>query len=876
MPELLPILVADLLEESARDFLEVVARVNGTAWVPLVAAPVDGSRHLLEVYTPSSTRPLRLNADPTGPPTDLGFPLMLSLLADGCELPLVDGRADDDDPFLERTDVDALGVMDPACSSLGSAPSAETLPRPASTGREDHPTLPRAAGTARHPTSPRLTVEHNATLAGDSKARETAGDAPLIGRAIAGGKLQIESLIGRGMMGAVYRALHRELRIHVAVKVLHASYQRDVDFCRRFYAEALAASRLDHPNLVRVYDFGQEPDGLLYLAMEFVEGCSLRDALASQGPMSAMRIAEIMMQVCAGLGHAHARGVIHRDVKPDNIVLVMAQDDDGRTFEHVKVCDFGLALLRANESTQERFAGTPVYMSPEQCRGDELDPRTDVYACGVMLYELATGTVPFLSDKTIVVINRHLTTAPPPLASVRPHVDSRLEAIVQKALKKPRDERYETTRALRNDLKALQTPRVLPSEQAPSGSLESWPAARTEETPTSTRAPWFEDTQDSYSSFLQGMTRGEARAEQVSTLLARDPKSWLTTLVEERDGRVVDRMLNEVEGAVRRLAESADARTLCAVASALHGMATDGRRPVALRSSAAAALRVFRDPALLAPIAERLLTHDDAHRKAASSLLLDAGVAGAYAIYGARVKAAASPSARAPFVATMRGIGEAAWPVVRAALERIPAAALTGEHPIGADLAEDLLACVPNVRDEEAGHLIAKYARATDPALSCAATRALARLWAERAVPLFLALLDVENDAVCGAAIAGLREVGAVDVHVVRRLLPLLTEDAVGSAELRLAALRALEFVTPDARPLAVRILVQLVRDRKLDDGVVLGASRALFSVMGNEARAVVIARSDVSVEPLKSHLLVLLRDPELPDVDLTDLEELT
>ena len=890
MSALLPVLVADLIEESARDFLEGIARANEEAWVPLVAAPVDASRHLLEVYTPNR-EPLRLIADPTGPPTEHGFPLRLSLI----------GAADHA--------ATAGHVEEVAHVSFEIAIDAPI--EPASPGRIAHaPTEPRAAGTARRYTPIHLSVEHSAELAGSPTPPPQGPPTGLVGRTLAGGKLQIESLVGQGMMGAVYRALHRELRIHVAVKVLHESYQHDVDFCRRFYAEALAASQLDHPNLVRVYDFGQEPDGLLYISMEFVAGRSLRDALYTEGPMAAKRIAEVMMQVCAGLGQAHSRGIIHRDVKPDNVVLVVRQDDDGTPFEQVKVCDFGLALLKPSDAKNERFAGTPIYMSPEQCRGDALDSRTDVYACGIMMYELATGDPPFLSDKPIVVVNRHLTMAVPPLATHRPDVDARLEPIVQKALRKLKEERYETIRALRLDLKALIAPpaqhafdlaaesarlesRPAPSvpppsspSLAPPSSVRSLQTSRSSQEISAITAPqieasrvqraaWFEDTQDSYATFLQDMATGEKRAAEVSTSLARDPKTWLNKLTGERDPRVLDKMLGEVEQAARLLAAHGHARTLRAVASTIHDIASDEGRHQAIRRHASSVLLVFKDPTLLSPLAERLLAANDEHRDAASTLLFDAGVAGAYAIYGARVKYAAHQSARPTFIATMRGIGEAAWPVVRAALERIPAAALTGGHPVAADLAEDLLLCVPTLRDEAAGHLVAKYVRATEPALCRAATQALGRLWAERAAPLLLALLDVRDDGVRGAAIAGLREIGAVDEHVVRRLVPILSGQDEAGGELRMAAVTALEFVTDDARPVAVPILVQLVRAPQLADAFVLAASKALFSVMGNEARAVLLGRSDVANEPLKSHLLELLKDPELPQVDEKDLRDL-
>jgi hypothetical protein len=328
-------------------------------------------------------------------------------------------------------------------------------------------------------------------------------------------------------------------------------------------------------------------------------------------------------------------------------------------------------------------------------------------------------------------------------------------------------------------------------------------------------------------------------------------------------------MLGEVEAAARLLAQQADARALRALSSTIHGVAIDETRHAAIRKTASAVHKVFADPKLLAPIAERLLAAADAEgADAARALVLDAGAAGAFALYGARVKLAADPSVREPFVATMRALGEASWPVVRAALERIPGTALTGEHPRAAELAEDLLWSVPVIRDDAAGQLVAKYVRTTRASLCGAATQALGRLLAERAAPLLLALLDIEDDGVRMASIAGLRQIGAVDAHVVQRLVPILTRKIATGDELRLASVSALEFVTVDARSVAVPILVKLVRDPASEDSIVLAAARALLSVMGNEARAVIIDRSDLLPEPLKSNLLVLLKDPKLPEVD--------
>ena len=210
-----------------------------------------------------------------------------------------------------------------------------------------------------------LSASHTADLERATRSRTRPADS-ILGRALAGGKLLIESLIGRGGVGAVYKARHRELRMPVAVKVLHESFQRDIDFCRRFYAEALAASRLDHPNITRVIDFGQEPDGLLYIAMEFLDGVELRAVLDEEGALSAQRIAELMMQVCAGLSHAHARGIVHRDIKPENLVLVPGTTTTARPIELVKVCDFGIAQHRALPGAAQTPASSRA--RPSTCR----------------------------------------------------------------------------------------------------------------------------------------------------------------------------------------------------------------------------------------------------------------------------------------------------------------------------------------------------------------------------------------------------------------------------------------------------------------------------------------------------------------------------
>src|ERR1051325_3020567 len=215
---------------------------------------------------------------------------------------------------------------------------------------------------------------------------------PLIGVIVAE-KYRLEAKLGEGGMGAVYRATRLMIGDEVAVKILH-SEQHDPKASERFRREAQAAARLKHPNAVNIYDFGVTDDGLQYLVMEFLEGESLRKIIKQQGPLPCSTAAEILSQVCAGLDEAHRHHIIHRDIKPDNIIINVTV-----TGIRVKVLDFGIAKIydhTASSLTQTgNVLGTPHYMSPEQCIGEELDSRADVYSLGVVLYEMLTGRVPF-------------------------------------------------------------------------------------------------------------------------------------------------------------------------------------------------------------------------------------------------------------------------------------------------------------------------------------------------------------------------------------------------------------------------------------------------------------------------------------------------
>ncbi|AKU95886.1 Serine/threonine protein kinase PrkC, regulator of stationary phase [Labilithrix luteola] len=285
-------------------------------------------------------------------------------------------------------------------------------------------------------------------------------ESTLIGRTIAG-RFAIEALVGEGAMGAVYRARQVALGTTVAVKVLHRPLNGEPSFAARFLREAQAASRIDHPSSMRVIDFGEEPDGLLYIAMEYLDGRSLASVLEESGPLPVERIVDIASQVLAALAVAHEMGVVHRDLKPENIVLLDGVDDEGHRHDIVKVCDFGVAKLVESRNSSPRVTGegvvigTPAYMSPEQARGEQLDTRSDLYSMGVLLFQLMTGKVPFDATTAMGTALMHVNDEPTRPRALNPTADGRLEEICLKAMRKNPDSRYQSARALRADLRAL-------------------------------------------------------------------------------------------------------------------------------------------------------------------------------------------------------------------------------------------------------------------------------------------------------------------------------------------------------------------------------------------------------------------------------------
>lgn len=268
---------------------------------------------------------------------------------------------------------------------------------------------------------------------------------PLIGRIIEG-KYELTAQLGKGGMSVVYRAHRVRIGDDVAVKILMGKFVKDDAALARFRREARAAAMLHHPNVITIHDFGETDDELTpaFIVMEFVKGTPLRDLLGSEGQFPVERAVRMMRGICAGVGAAHRQGVIHRDLKPENI-LVVAPDDDYE-FESVRVVDFGLAKLLADADSAHKGAvvvGTPFYMSPEQCMGERLDTRSDVYSLGAMFYEMVSGKRPFGGETVSGVISKHLYDAPPALPPSLA-LPRRISAAIMQSLAKDPDLRPQT------------------------------------------------------------------------------------------------------------------------------------------------------------------------------------------------------------------------------------------------------------------------------------------------------------------------------------------------------------------------------------------------------------------------------------------------
>ena len=333
----------------------------------------------------------------------------------------------------------------------------------------------------------------------DGVALEKDGDS-LVGTTLAG-KYRIDARLNEGGMGTVYRGCHVLMDKTVAIKVLRPSLAADEKIVARFSREARAASRISHPNALSVTDFGEDESGHVFLVMEFLSGRTLKQVIRDEGPLPLQRVVDITRQIVDALNAAHSQGVVHRDLKSDNIMLL-----DTTTADYAKVLDFGIAKINepdgvtdTNLTAPNLVIGTPQYMSPEQCVQDsEIDARSDIYSLGVILYEMLVGHVPFSGDSPTMVMMKHLQEPVPSVLDERSDLPPAVARVVARAMAKVRDNRYQNVAELIEDLviaAGMTIQRTAPVSVAstPSNEPDEVTMVRTREEPppvsTSRRAP---------------------------------------------------------------------------------------------------------------------------------------------------------------------------------------------------------------------------------------------------------------------------------------------------------------------------------------------------------------------------------------------------
>ena len=279
-----------------------------------------------------------------------------------------------------------------------------------------------------------------------------------------GGRYTLLTLLGSGGMAKVYLAHDELLGRKVALKILREQHAKDEEFAERFRREARSAAALSHPHIVQVYDYEEEENGPSYIAMEYVSSGTLGDRLTRDGPLGCAEAARLASQVAEALGFAHERGVIHRDIKPQNVLLTAAGD--------AKVADFGIARVASISAISRTSVvlGTAAYISPEQAMGEPVGPASDLYSLGVVLYEMLTGNTPFEAETPVGVAMRHVHEAPRPAKEMNPGVPEGMDALVMRLLAKKPEDRYgsvfELVRDLRRAEKGLPPSFVGPAERA--------------------------------------------------------------------------------------------------------------------------------------------------------------------------------------------------------------------------------------------------------------------------------------------------------------------------------------------------------------------------------------------------------------------------
>ncbi len=304
--------------------------------------------------------------------------------------------------------------------------------------------------------NPHSDVEHFDDEEIDPQAPEEPAS-KLVGTTFAD-QYEVIAEIGEGGMGMVYKARDIETERYVAVKVLHKRLLREPTSKKRFEQEARAAMSLAHPNLISVYRYGFIDSTIPYLIMEFIDGAGLDDELKEVGQLDLPTFLDFFIQCCNGLKHAHQKKIIHRDLKPSNVMVVTNGEE-----KQIKIVDFGVSKMLEKEmvnqdlTQEDQLIGSPYYMSPEQCKGEMVDARADIYALGCLMYQALTGFVPFAGDNALQTIGKHICEAPLPLMAVRPdlHFPISLQNCILKALEKEPDDRQANVDVLQNQLQAI-------------------------------------------------------------------------------------------------------------------------------------------------------------------------------------------------------------------------------------------------------------------------------------------------------------------------------------------------------------------------------------------------------------------------------------
>jgi serine/threonine-protein kinase len=758
-------------------------------------------------------------------------------------------------------------------------------------GREQQPVTRWSTGYDRAPSLLRVdTVQDELSDSERMPGRPSLADVdPLLGRMLASDKYKIESVIGEGSAGAVYRGRHVALDMPLAIKVLHPRFRADKTFARRFFAEARAASKLDHPNVTRVQDFGEEPDGLLYIVMELLRGMDLRQLMHTDDVSRTRRI-EILLSVLNALAAADDQGIVHRDIKPENIMVVESRDDDGKLVDLVKVCDFGLATvkprvaggtdIRQAAAAMSWVAGTPQYMSPEQILGEDLDVRADLYACGVILFELLTDRLPFHHSSVMHLMRMQLYEPPPRMRTLDPTIDAGLEALTMRALSKRPEDRFQSPREFRSALRdATRTSRNktthgwLPAEAEAKARAQVVTARPSPPAPQPAPPSAPQPAPQPAPKTLPAMARAReqsATPEQIADRILSDVPSVLNALTGESTAQQFVSRLRAIVSAFPVLIDRGAIGPLADIAATLSAMAKEQSTPEDPRPDLSMrALEPLRHETHLVKIAQAFLAGSDSARQDARFLLSIGGQSGLQAALDARRKLARRAINRKEFVSLVRSYG------AESSLLVLPALALAMDDAGGdPPLLEDLLRALPDQRIPTFRSLASRLAHHGDPTVRRAIAERLPALLGPDSHSILRSASRDPDDLVRVAAIVSLRQIGGIDDAIVALARDVLNAQVETSPDLRVAVAEALSDVAPEMRREAAAVLADALMPRSRsfmnvllkvssvvdDTRVTLAIACSILAVGGLEGRRTVERRLAASKPPLRDELERLLR----------------